>query len=928
MLVFLNRLIRIFIALLVSPFIIALALFLLLLKLVYFFRRPPLHKDRGHKKNGDLRGRIAQRKVLILQSAEPAFVLKALDRLNSLPLMHNSRCTFFCRNRSEVLKHFVGHPMLHQILPHVDIRRWWEHFDRLRREHFDVVAVFFTGDPSYWKIKYFSFLLGGRRRLVFDENGDLISSRKALFALFERDLILAGIFQSIFWKMRPGLRWLAEHYQLIRARSHSFNARKISKQILSTAGFPAKEAGTGTASSEAAHNDQKADPQQAVRDSRQMLTRLSKTALDYLLSSPARYRLPRNPEPEVSVILVLFNRAELTFQCLRSLVETGYESMEIIIVDNNSSDDTAFLLDRLEGATILRNSENIHFLKAANAASCKARGRYLLFLNNDTQVLPGSIQAAVNTLERADDIGAVGGRLILPDGTLQEAGNIVWRDGSCLGYGRGDDPFASEYMFRRDVDYCSGAFLLTRRETFMKLGGFDEAYQPFYYEETDFCLRLWDQGLRVVYEPEAAILHYEFASSSSSEEAQEWHARHQGLFRLRHRDRLQHHYDPDDNNVLPALDASRKRRRVLFIEDRVPHPALGSGFPRANTVLSSLAKLDCFITLYPTAVIDEKWSDVYADISREVEVIRGYGPDRLHEFLASRIGYYDYMLVSRPHNMQYARPILQAHRDWFQETRIIYDAEALFAARELANLRLMGKGLDTKSIEQLMLNEVELAAEANLVVAVSRSEAEEFARYGIQNIRVLGHALAVAPTPRAFEDRTGFLFVGPILEENSPNGDAVLWFLREILPAIRNRLGCVPFTVAGVNRIDLGSSYADSQLRVLGRVEDLSATYNEARVFVTPTRFAAGIPHKIHEAAAHGVPVVATSLLMHQLGWIDGTHLLVADQTQAFAEQCIRLYSDAPVWERIRRGALHQVRVDCSPESFEATLKSIFQGAA
>jgi GT2 family glycosyltransferase len=161
--------------------------------------------------------------------------------------------------------------------------------------------------------------------------------------------------------------------------------------------------------------------------------------------------------------------------------------MDIIIVDNNSSDDTASLLDRLEGATIVRNSANMHFLKAANAGAREARGRYILFLNNDAQVHPGSIQAAIETLEKSGDIGAVGGKLILPDGSLQEAGSIVWRDGSCLGYGRGGDPFAPEYMFRRDVDYCSGAFLLTRRETFMRLGGFDEAYQPFYYEETDFA---------------------------------------------------------------------------------------------------------------------------------------------------------------------------------------------------------------------------------------------------------------------------------------------------------------------------------------------------------------------------------------------------------------------------------------------------------
>src|SRR5207244_8292943 len=123
-------------------------------------------------------------------------------------------------------------------------------------------------------------------------------------------------------------------------------------------------------------------------------------------------------------------------------------------------------------------------------------------------------QSTLRVIRSAPDIGAVGGRQVFLDGTLQEAGSIVWRDGSCLGYGRGDDPFAPMYMFRRDVDYCSAAFLLTPRRVWEKLGGFDEAFQPAYYEDSDYCARLWERGLRVVYEPRAMILHYEFGSSN------------------------------------------------------------------------------------------------------------------------------------------------------------------------------------------------------------------------------------------------------------------------------------------------------------------------------------------------------------------------------------------------------------------------------
>ncbi len=181
------------------------------------------------------------------------------------------------------------------------------------------------------------------------------------------------------------------------------------------------------------------------------------------LVSGSRLELPHSETPKVSVLLVLFNRSELTFACLRSIVECRSEDLEVIIVDNASTDDTAKLLDRVCGARIIRNPTNSHFLLAANQAAREAKGEHILLLNNDAQLLPGTIRSALRTLTSAPDIGAVGGKIVLMDGTLQEAGSIIWNNGSCFGYGRGDDPLAPEYMFRRDVDYCSGAFLMTPR---------------------------------------------------------------------------------------------------------------------------------------------------------------------------------------------------------------------------------------------------------------------------------------------------------------------------------------------------------------------------------------------------------------------------------------------------------------------------------
>ena len=270
---------------------------------------------------------------------------------------------------------------------------------------------------------------------------------------------------------------------------------------------------------------------QATKDT---FARLWRSELSSFLATGHVLRLPRHEPPLVSVVVVVYNRADLTFQCLRSLAENADVAFELIVVDNASSDETVALLDRVDPVTVIRNDTNLHFLRGCNQAARAARGEYLLFLNNDACLLPGSLAAAVRTIRSSPDIGTVGAKIVLLDGTLQEAGSIVWGDGSCLGYGRGDSPLAPPYMFQRDVAYSSGAFLLTRRDLFAGEGGFDERFAPAYYEEVDYCMRLWQAGKRSVYDPQVVAYHFEFGSSASPDSAIELQRLHRSKFAEKH----------------------------------------------------------------------------------------------------------------------------------------------------------------------------------------------------------------------------------------------------------------------------------------------------------------------------------------------------------------------------------------------------------
>jgi GT2 family glycosyltransferase/tetratricopeptide (TPR) repeat protein len=414
-----------------------------------------------------------------------------------------------------------------------------------------------------------------------------------------------------------------------------------------------------------------------LKQAKHILDNLNQIALDNFFLTNAYIDLPQVEHPSVSIILILYNRAELTLSCLYSILRNSFKSIEVVIVDNCSRDRTRKLLERIRGAKIILNEENKHFLLACNQASKIATGDYLLFLNNDAQILGESINVALQTIKPSPDIGAVGGKIILPDGTLQEAGSIIWRDGSCLGYGRGDDPQAPQYMFRREVDYCSGAFLLTSRELFLKLGGFEGAYQPAYYEETDYCVKLHKTGKKIIYEPNVAILHYEFGSSNCSDRAIQLQKRNQQIFVERHRDWLQFQYVPDLNKIIFASNRSTCRR-ILFIDDRIPHPYLGSGYTRSHGILTRMVNLGYRVTFYPTDISYlEDWHDIYVDIAREVEIITGSGLEGLEKFLRTRKNYYDIIFASRPHNMNHLNYLSTRDKNLWEHLNFVRTKELM-----------------------------------------------------------------------------------------------------------------------------------------------------------------------------------------------------------------------------------------------------------
>src|SRR4249919_2283711 len=220
--------------------------------------------------------------------------------------------------------------------------------------------------------------------------------------------------------------------------------------------------------------------------------------------------------PLASIVVPVYNQLDVTLRCLHALARSGDAARyELIVVDDASSDDSATALPAIAGLRYLRNASNLGFVDSCNAGAALARGEFLVFLNNDTEVQPGWLDALLATFADFPRTGLAGSMLVYPDGRLQEAGGLVFSDGSAANYGRFGDPAHPAYGFVRATGYCSGAALALPRALFASLGGFSTEYRPGYYEDTDLAMRVREQGLAVRYQPASVVVHHEGLSAGT-----------------------------------------------------------------------------------------------------------------------------------------------------------------------------------------------------------------------------------------------------------------------------------------------------------------------------------------------------------------------------------------------------------------------------
>jgi O-antigen biosynthesis protein len=630
--------------------------------------------------------------------------------------------------------------------------------------------------------------------------------------------------------------------------------------------------------------------------------------------------LDRPPDPRVSVVVLAWRQDALLARCLRSLAShRSSVPFETIVVLNGASEPVRRLIaDEVSGAVVVDSRTNLGFAGGNQHGAAVAKGEHLVLLNDDAMVLPGWLDHLVGAVESVDaaDVGAVASSVVDAGFRVQEAGGVIWSDGTTSVLGRGGSVDDVLRAGRRTVDYASACSLLVRRSVWDEVGGLDEGFVPAYYEDVDLCLALRRAGHRVVVEPRSMVVHDESASSTTSFKHFMFRRNHE---RIVERWAAELAHQPDrlslgDDAVARAarrLDRRHGVPAVLVIDDRAPRPSGGAGYARMLETLLDLHQAPGLRLVFGPGLHRDRAAEV-ALASLGVPVV----VEPLEEHLADPDAHYDLVVLSRPENAERYAGLVRTHHP---EATLVYDAEALFHRRLTLQAELTDHDHDRAAVVERARHfesfESRLREICDHVISLSTDEAAWFeaspGAAAVSYVPPVASRWDVAPADWD-RRRNGVFVAGWLAGAVSPNGDALRWLRDAVLPVALAEAPGLQVGVTGTLPDELrelvGSGIVSS-----GDVDDLRALYASARVALAPVRYGAGVKIKVIEALQEGVPVITTTVGAEGLPAELQDLLVVTDDPEEMGHELARLCTDRAAWSRQR------LRIEAAARRWGAT---------
>jgi len=624
--------------------------------------------------------------------------------------------------------------------------------------------------------------------------------------------------------------------------------------------------------------------------------------------------------PVVSIVIPVYNKFDLTYQCIRSIQQHGAEiPYEIVIVDDCSRDETLFANFVFSGAIrIVRNAANQSFIRSCNRGFEAARGAYVVFLNNDTQVKPRWLDELYETLQRDPKIGIAGSKLLFPDGRLQECGGIVWRLGDGWNWGRDQDPEDPRFCYMRDTDYVSGAALMIKSSLFRELGQFDEYYCPLYYEDTDLCFKVRQRGYRTVVQPASEVIHFEGASAGTSltgSGVKRFQAINHRKFFERWKDTLATHRF---NGELPELEAERSvRMRALVIDDSVPEPDKDAGSNAVFQHILTLQRLGYKVTFIPgdnMARLDPYTAELQR---RGVECLYHPFYFSVEDVFRKQPLPFDLVYLHRYSNASKYGGMIRQH---FPKARILYSVADLHFLRLERQAEVEKDAVLRQKAEQMRRLELGAMFFADCVIVHSAVEAELLAKLapGVQ-VQVIPWTVEPREITPSETERPAIAFVGGYRHE--PNIDAAKWAAAELMPRLRKEVPGIELLLVGSHMPVEVSALAEKDVVPLGYVPSLDAVFARVRLTIAPLRYGAGLKGKVLESFAAGIPCVMTTIAAEGLDLPKAMLPLVVDEPEEIAARVAKLCRDKAEYRRIVDACKAYMSANYSAQRIDALLK-------